>query len=457
MAQLLSSAKRAVRLAEKLGATEAEAYVSHTVQNWLTFHEKIESAKTSQITGIGVRAAVDKRIGFSSSSSVEPKDLENTVKMAVSIAKASQPDPEWHSLPKNTGKASAEGIFDKKTAEIETDTLVEKSIEIVDLVRKRDNRLIPARGALATGKLMCTMANSHGIQIAKKGTYALFSIRVKAEEAGKKGTGDEGCEARSWKEIDFEDLAEEASRRAVKSLNASPIPSTKTTVIFTNDIFARILDVMFTGTINAEAIQKGRSPWLGKMGQQIAQDTFNVVDDGTKKGGIMSWGFDDEGVPQRKTQVIDRGVLKSYLYDTYTAAKDKVVSTGNARRSRLGTFSLARPYTRTPVPAPTNFVLKQGDAKRDELIEETREGVLVLTTIGEWLSNSMSGALSATVTNGVLVKNGELSDPVKGVIVSGNFFDMIRNTIDLVANDMRNDGSFYSPSVRVQQMSVAGR
>jgi PmbA protein len=193
------------------------------------------------------------------------------------------------------------------------------------------------------------------------------------------------------------------------------------------------------------------------MGQQIAQDTFNVVDDGTKKGGIMSWGFDDEGVPQRKTQVIDRGVLKSYLYDTYTAAKDKVVSTGNARRSRLGTFSLARPYTRTPVPAPTNFVLKQGDAKRDELIEETREGVLVLTTIGEWLSNSMSGALSATVTNGVLVKNGELSDPVKGVIVSGNFFEMIRNTIDLVANDMRNDGSFYSPSVRVQQMSVAGR
>jgi PmbA protein len=457
MAQLLSSAKRAVRLAEKWGATEAEAYVSHTVQNSLTFHEKIETAKTSQIMGIGLRAAVDKRIGFSSTSSIEPKDLEKTVKMAVAIAKASQPDLEWHSLPSSTGKASAERIFDKKTAEIETDTLAAKSIEIADLVQNRDNRLSPARGTIATTKMMCTMANSHGVQISKKGTYALFSIRVKAEDIGKTGTGNEGCETRSWKAIDFENLTEEASRRAVRSLNALPIPSAKKAVIFTNDVFARILDIMFTGTINAEAIQRRRSPWFGRIGQQIAQDTFNVVDDGTMKEGIMSWGFDDEGVPQRETQVIEKGILRSYLYDTYTANKDGVTSTGNARRSRLGTFNLARPYTRTPVPAPTNFVLKKGNARKDELIEDTKEGILVLNTIGEWLSNSLSGALNVTVTNGVLVRNGELSDPVKGVIVSGNFFEMIRNNIDLVADDIRNDGSFYSPSVRVQQMSVAGK
>jgi len=457
MATLVSLAQRAVRFAEKMGATEAEGFVSLAVQNWLTFHEKIEYAKTSQSTGVGVRAFVGKKMGFASSSSVEIKDIESVGKTAVTIAKASQPDSEWHSLLTKRGKAKTSGTFDKKTAEIETDTLLKKAMEVIARVREQDRRLSLARGAIATGRLMCGVANSHGPEFTKKGTYAAFSIRVKAEDVGKKGTGDEGCDARDWKSIEFDELVDEASRRAVSSLDASPIPSTKASVIFSNDVFARILDVMFTNTINAEAVQKGRSPWIGKIGQQIAQDGFTTVDDGLMKGGMMTWGFDDEGTPQQRTPVIEKGVLKTYLYDTYTAAKAKAKSTGNARRSRLGASGLGRPYARTPSPTPTNFVLRPGEAKHNELIEETRNGILVLTTIGEWLSNPMSGALNATVTNGMLVKNGELSDPVKGVIVSGNFFDMIRTNLDLVGNDTRNDGSFYSPSVRVKEMSIAGK
>ncbi len=143
MIQLLSSARRAIKHAERLGATEAEAFVSQAVRSRLTFHEKIESAKTSQITGIGVRAIVGKKIGFSSSSSIEAQDLQNVVKMAVAIAKASQPDPDWHSLPKKEGKARVEGTFDKRTAEIRTETLVQKSAEIIDSIHERDSRLAP--------------------------------------------------------------------------------------------------------------------------------------------------------------------------------------------------------------------------------------------------------------------------------------------------------------------------
>jgi len=457
MAQLLPLGEKAVKLAAKLGATEAEAYLSQTVQSMLTFHKKIESGKTSQLTGIGVRAIVDKRIGFASSSSTESRDVENATRMAVAIAKASRANPDWHSLPKRTGRAKVEGTFDKRTAEIESDTLVRKAAEIIDFIQSLDSRLAPARGHLATGKAICAIVNSHGSQLSKKGTYASFSIRVKAEEAGKKGTSDEGWQARSWREIKFQKLAEEASQRAIEMLEASPIPNTKASVIFANDLFAQILNVMFTRTINAEAVQKGRSPWIGKIGQQIARDNFNVIDDGTMKGGFMTWGFDDEGVRQQETEVIQDGILKSYLYDTYTGAKDRVASTGNATRRGAGIFGVANPYTRTPTPAPTNFVLKPGDAKRDELIEETQDGLYVVTSIGEWLSNPMSGMLGATATNAFLVRKGELSNPVKGVIVSGGFFDMIRNTIDLIADDTRNAGNFYSPSVRVQGMSIAGR
>jgi len=457
MVQLLSLGERAVKLALKWGATEAEAYLSRTVQNYLSFHEKIESGKASQLTGIGVRAIVDKRIGFASSSSAESRSIENAAKTAVSIAKASQADPNWPSFPKRTGRAKVVGTFDKRTSEIETDTLVRKAVEIIDFVLDRDSRLAPVRGSLTTGTVNCAIVNSHGSELSKRGTYAAFSIRVKAEDAGKKGTSDEGWQARSWREIEFEKLTEDASQRAIKMLDASPIPNTKASVIFASDLFAQILNVMFTRTINAEAVQKGRSPWIGKIGQRIAHDNFDVIDNGIMRGGFMTWGFDDEGVPQQLTPIIQRGMLKSYLYDTYTGAKDKVGSTGNATRRGMGMFGLADPYTRTPTPAPTNFILKPGDAKRDELIEETQDGLYVVTSIGEWLSNPMSGMLNATVTNAFLVKKGELSNPVKGVIVSGNFFDMMRNTIDLIADDVRNAANFYSPSVRVREMSIAGR
>lgn len=457
MPQLSPLGERAVKLAKRLGATEAEAYLSQTVQKWLTFHDKIETGKTSQLTGMGVRAIVDKRSGFSSTTSLEPRSLENAAKMAVAIAKASQPDPDWQSLPRRTGKAKVEGTFDKRTAEIEPGTLVRKATETIDLVRNYDSCVTPARGSLVVARVESAIVNSHGSELSKKGTYASFSIRVKAEDAGKKATSDESWQARSWRAIDFDNLAKEASDRAIKMLDASPIPSTKTSVIFASDLFAQILNVMFTRTVNAEAVQRGRSPWIGKIGQQVARDMFNVVDDGTMRNGFMTWSFDDEGITQQRTPVIEKGILRSYLYDTYTATKDKVVSTGNASRRGRGMFGVANAYTMVPTPAPTNFVLRSGDAKRDELIEETKEGIYAVTTIGEWLSNPMSGMLNATVTNGFLVRNGELSDPVKGVIVSGNFFDMIRNNIDMVADDIRNSGGFYSPSIRAREMSVGGR
>lgn len=457
MAQLLSLGEKAVKVALRSGATEAEAYLSQTVQNLVTFHEKIESGKTSELTGIGVRTVVDKSIGFASASTVELKDIEDAVRRAVAIAKASQKDPDWASLPRRTGKAKASGTFDKRTAEIEAHDLARKAIEIIDSVQSCDRRLAPVRGSLTTGAVTCAIVSSHGAELVRKGTFAAYSIRVKAEDGGKKGASDESCQARSWKRIDFETLTGEASQRAMKMLDASPIPNTKASVVFAGDLFAQILNVMFARTINAESIQRGRSPWIGKIGQQVAASNLNIVDDGTMKEGFMTWPFDDEGVPQQCTTVMQGGVLKSYLYDTYTGVKDGVASTGNAARRGLGLFGLMNSYTRTPTPAPTNFVLEAGDAKKDELIEETKEGLYVITSIGEWLSNPISGTLNATVTNAFLIRNGELSSPVKGVIVSGNFFEILRSSIDLIADDTRNSANFYSPSVRVREMSIAGK
>jgi PmbA protein len=279
---------------------------------------------------------------------------------------------------------------------------------------------------------------------------------VKAEEAGKKGISDEGIQARSWRELSLEDNADDAADRAIKMMNARPISSRKTSVVISNELTARVLSVMFSGTINAEAVQRGRSPWIAKIGKQVASDNFNLVDDGIRRAGLGTRAFDDEGIPQKTTPIIVKGILRSYLYDNYTAAKDQLSSTGNARRIGSGTFGFGRPYTQTPVPAPTNLVLNNGESSLDELITETGEGLYVVDSIGEWLSNPISGLLNVTVTNAFEIRKGELADPVKGVIVSGNFFEMIMTHMDLIGNDMQNSGNVYAPSVRISEMTLAG-
>jgi PmbA protein len=258
------------------------------------------------------------------------------------------------------------------------------------------------------------------------------------------GLTGESSVVRNWKEIDFQNLFSSASDSALKIMDAKSIASEKMPIVFKNKIFARILSIMFSGTLCADAIQNKRSPWIGRLGEQIASDKINLTDDGLLEAGVGTSEFDDEGTPQQVTPLISKGILKNYLYDSYTANKDKTSSTGNASRG----------YTGPPMPRPNNLTLKQTNIKQEELIKDTKRGLYVAEVIGDWLSNPINGNLSVTVVNGFLIERGELTQPVKDVIISGNFFNIVKDGIDLIASDLINSGSAYAPSVRINTMTV---
>ncbi len=449
-------AGKAVTLAERLGADEAEAYVTDSIEKTVNFHEKIENGRASHLVGIGVRVVLGRRKGFFSISSIVSKDVENVVKNAIAIARASRPDPNWRNFPRKTGKRSVTGVYDKRTAESDMSDLMKKAIEIIDEIKGKDSRLNPTTSALGTSRTRTAISNSHGCDSTRRSTSASFFVQVKAEEAGKKSVSIEGRQARTWKELQFGEDVASATDRAIKMLDARRIPGKKTSIIFTNDLMSSILGVMFSRTVSAEAIQRGRSPWIGKVDHRVASDNFSLFDEGLRQGGLGTRAFDDEGVPQRTTRIIEKGILKSYLYDSYTASKDGVASTGNASRIASGSLGSTGPYAQIPTPTPNNLILKPGDASIDELIEDTREGLYVIECIGEWLSNPISGLLNATVTNAFEVRNGTISEPVKGVVVSGHFFDIMKNSISLIGDDVQNSGNVYAPSVRISEMTVAG-
>lgn len=443
----------AVKKALNAGATEAEAYVQRTNTVLVTFAEKIENLKTVESTGIGLRVAVGKKTAIYASSILDEEEIHNVALKAVKIARVTPEDSHWKNFNKRFAKTPVEGCYDKKLETPDYKEITETLTSAVDCMKDYDKRIRPTRSLFTTSVENVSVANSHKESIERKGTDVGIYLTAKIEEAGINSTGGEEQQARTWKEIRFEDLAAKTAEKAVKYLKAKPIPSGKMSVILRNQIAANILAIFLSGPINADWVQKGRSPLSGKLGKQVASENVNLSDDGTMRGGLRTRPFDDEGHPTQSTPIIEKGVLKNYIYDTYTAFQDNVESTGNASKS-YG-------YWTKPQPSPNNLLLKPEKTTIEEIIRETKKGLYVEQTIGEWLSNPVSGNLNATVTHGFLIENGKETQPVNGVIIAGNFHELLRDGVEMIGNDLRSSMgvgvSTYSPTVKLAQLTIAGK
>lgn len=441
-------AESAVEKALGKGATEAEAYVKKAKRIRVEFAEEIENLKTTHSLGITLRVALDKKVAMYSTSILDESEISEAAAKAVKIAKVAPEDPDWKHMNKKFGESAAEGYYDETTETLEYSEIVKTLKLAIDRMKNYDARVKPTRGFLSISTSNISIANSYNQRCQRKETGIGVWMRTKAEEAGTKSTGSEHQQARVWKEINFEGLADKAARKAVKFLKAKPISSGKMSVIIRNQVFANILGVILSGPINADWVQKGRSPLQDELGSQIASENINVIDDGTKPRGWRTKPFDEVGHPTQRTPVIEEGILKNYLYDTYTALKDNVESTGNSQR---------RNYWTNPQPRPNNLILKTGEASPEELIQGTNKGICIEETIGEWLSNPVSGNLNATVTHGYLVENGELTQPIKGVVISGDFYKLLKDGTILIGNDLRNSMQNYSSTVKFAQLTIAGK
>lgn len=441
-------AELAVKKALGFGADEAEAYVQKAKTLWIEFAEKIENIKTMESTGLGLRVAIGKKVAMHSTSILDKREVEKAAEKTVKIAKVAPEDPDWKNLNKNFGKSSAEGFFDYQLEKLDCSEIVERLMFAIEKIEDYDKRVKPTRGLLTASITSIFIVNNHGEKSERKETHLAAWLRAKAEEAGEKSTGTEDCETKFYKELELEEMAEKAAEKAVKFLKAKPIESGEMPIVIRNKVFANIIGVILSGPLTADWVQKGRSPLSKKIGAQVASANVSLIDDGVLYGGWRTRPFDDEGHPTQKTVLIEKGVLRNYLYDTYTALKDNVQSTGNAYRPQ---------YWMPPQSSPSNLVLTPGKASPEEIVKETKRGLYIEETIGEWLSNPVSGNLNATVTHGYLIENGELSKPVKGVVISGNFYELLKSGIELVGNDLINSMQNYSPTVKLSKVTVAGK
>jgi PmbA protein len=249
--------------------------------------------------------------------------------------------------------------------------------------------------------------------------------------------------ARPLKKLDSpEKVGRIAAERTLRRLNARKVKTALVPVVLDPMVATSMLEHMFEG-VNGDSVYRGASFLAGKLGQKIAGDNVTIIDDGTIPGGFGTSPFDGEGIPTRRTLVVENGVLKSYLLNTYTAKKLGLSTTGNASRGLAG----------TPGIGPGNYFLQPGAKTPKELIGGIKEGLYVTEFLGHG-ANLVTGDYSRGAS-GLWISGGEFAYPVEEITVAGNLKEMFFNISD-IASDLEFRGAVASPTIRIDGLTVGG-
>ena len=449
--ELITHGKRAVNLAIKKGAEEVEAFLSISSGTSIDIErgQIVRSIKRSD-QGLGVRAIYRKAVGFSYTNTLTDKNIEETAMRAFRAARASKADKNWINLPSAGNYSETKGTYDKSIADLSSDDLVKLASDMLKVVRDYDQRVLAVDGGVATSLFSNVVVNSNGIEAFDVGTAVGCSMETIARDVTDVTPACYEFNAERMYDIDPMAVGVEAARQAISSLGAKKMGSGVFSIIFTQAAFNSLLYHTVINAVKADFVQRERSAFKDKIGEQVASELVTVTDNGLLDGGLLTGKFDGEGVPCQKTLVFEKGVLKNLLYDNYTANRAGTVSTGNATRSG---FAL---YASTPVLEASNFVFKEGNKRPEELVSEVKDGLIVYGVQGAHSSNPESGEFSVVATPVWKIENGSVAHAVRDVMLTGVFFDALKN-ISALGNNSRKLGQLVAPWIKVENVRVIGR
>jgi PmbA protein len=447
--EMMNLAENAVNVALRKGANEVEAFAYQGLTTNIAI-ERGQIAKSARIIdrGIGIRAIINKATGFSYTNMVESKTaIEETILKALSSAKASKPDENWHNLPTKKPATSVENTYDNSIVELRSEDLVQIASTMLDAAENTDKRVFPIEGGAGASYLSTAIVNSNGITSFDQGTIIECSLATIGHEGNEVTSECFEFNAERRNNIDPEWVGKEAARLAASALKTKKIETKSTNVIFAQTAFQELLYFTLVNAVKADYVQRNQSAFKGKIGEKVASEIVTIYDDGLLNGGLRTWKFDGEGVPQQKTPIIEKGFLRNFIYDNYAARKEEKESTGNA--SRAG-------YLSTPNIEATNFRFMPENKSSEELVNEADEGLLVYYLQGAHSSNPASGDFSVVATPAWKIENGKIAYATKGVMLAGNIFQVLKN-ISALANNERKVGQLVAPWVLVENVKVIGK
>jgi PmbA protein len=437
-----------VRRAMQGGATAAEAVVREGDEfSTLVRLGQVETLKEAGSRAIGVRVFFGQRAANTYSSDLSRAGIDRMVKSALELARLTSEDP-FGGIPEASQLGQLSGDLDL----FHEDVYSLPGPDRIDYARRAekaaldlDPRIKNSEGGsfdAATGHKV--LANSHGFVGEYRRSYcSVAAIPIAQSDDGGMQRDYWFSVARTLGHLDPpEQVGKIAAERTLRRLGARKVKTAEVPIVFDPMVAASILEHIFEG-VNGDSVYRGASFLAGKLGEKIAGDNVTVIDDGTIVGGFGTSPFDGEGIPTRRTLVIENGVLKSYLLNTYTAKKLGLQTTGNASRGLAG----------TPGIGPGNYFLQPGTKSPKEIIGGIKEGLYVTEFLGHG-ANLVTGDYSRGAS-GLWISGGELTFPVEEITVAGNLKQMFFN-ISEIGNDLEFRGSVASPTIRLDGLTVGG-
>lgn len=407
---------------------------------------EVETLKEAGARAIGVRVFMGQRAASTWSSDLSPAGLEQMVGSALELARLTSPDPTA-GIPAKSELGCVPGDLDLFYADVyslSTEERIEYARRAEKAALAADSRINNSEGgSFDAADSHRVLANSDGFVGEYRRSYCSVAAVPVAQENGSMQRDYWYSVARTLKKLEPpEQVGRIAAERTLRRLGARKVKTAHVPVVFDPMVARSLLEHIF-GAVNGDAVYRGASFLAGKLGERVAGENVAVMDDGAMPGGFGSSPFDDEGVPTRRTLVIENGVLKSYLLNTYTAKKLGLATTGNAARGLAG----------NPGIGVGNLFMRPGTRSPREIIADVKEGLYLTELLGFGV-NLVTGDYSRGAS-GLWIAGGELTYPVEEVTIAGNLKDMLVNIAE-IGNDLEFRGSIASPTLRVEGLTVAG-
>jgi PmbA protein len=427
-----------------------EAFAVHSVDTSVTAYDgDVESLSSSETRGVGVRVVVDGRMGFASTSDVSDEGLAYALAEARSNAALGTADP-GNVLPEPAAYEDVPSIYVAGLESVPAADKVAFALELERATRAAHPDVAAVDSAVyGDSRSSVAIVSTTGVSASYSRTDVYAYVAAIARTADDTQTGLGLTQGRSFADLDLTHAATEAATRAARLLGARKPATVRVPVVFDPMVTASFLGVL-SAALTAEAVQKGRSLFAERVGDQVAQSGISLVDDGRLAEGPAAAPFDDEGVPTRRTEVIAGGLLRGFLHNTETAARagDGASSTGNASRS----------YNASPGVAPSNLFLDGAVVPQTEILARGEGGLYAQDVSGLHSgTNPVSGEFSVGAT-GLWIRGGALDEPVREVTVSSTLLEILLG-ITALGSDRRFfpfEGSLAGATALVAEMTVAG-
>jgi len=445
-----------LKVGDQQGADETEAYVaSNHVLTVRLVNNAVFEAKGVHDIGAGLRVLKSNRLGFSSTADLSPKSLKKAVKAAMDTSKARKL-PFKYTFPTQTKAAKVSGIFDDKLATLSSEKAVELAHDMVEASMNYNGKIKDNSGVFNLVEYHTVAMNSHGLTAGDDGTFFETSLTATAKQGAKTSEGAESTGGRSLKELKPSDIGQKAAEMAVSCLKTQRLEEGTYSILLNPHPVAII--TLYVEELSSPPLAKRDYPLLlDKVGKRVGSQQLTLVDDPLMLGGVGSSWVDQEGSPSKKFAIIEKGIFKTFACDSFYAAMEKRKTTCSANRYYFVVgFSQfpGRNYNLEPIPRARNPYILPGDWKKDEILEDMKDGLLVKRFHYTRLTNPTRGDFTSVLRMGLYrVKNGKIVGAVEKSRLIDNLLDIMKN-VDAVSDKLTVAGSWgdyvHAPVIRTK-------